>query len=761
MPTDEKPNEPGLDGAVPVEPVPEAKSPAEDPGKPQPATPDKPMDDGFGQQAKERDAQGRPAYEQRQQARAKAFGSEADNGGCRPRPTREPRLNIDQILLQRVSTSLLKKRILILECIEERILDEIPDHLVKRDEWSRYRSLEQVGQSGRIDQYLGVSGPAIVVLTATPSLLDSFSNRGDLWNFNRIAESLKDRDIVVLVCARFLSDRRLRTDRHLVRFREQANETSYWLLPLLEEAYVKRGGQIFERLAQQREAELWPQNERDFHAEVTLLIEELRLEEELDKRQSTHRSNSLWKNTRLEDIFTDGTKSIETRALFLRAFLSTSSTYVLEKSLEIVLGVESDEWKKYGSERRNILELLQTFEAQRTRVAFESDRWLLVKLTEAVVDRLLPASLNPEVEIDCLELIAAAAITDPQGFGYDVVFRTLGARRDRGVASWDRALAAGKPRTERLRRASSLIGKLLQQSSTLPIVLGTLDQVAEWHRSADVLELVEGLDLSSDLGGKTVCDYYARALNEGSEEVRNAAGTKLRNRAWRSPSELLDVLLSTKAWLPEGDQPSQAATVIAEIVTETLEVRLVRDSKDGAYVPHLRLSNLVASFGDDFISLAVEWMLHPFIRQYICGLLTVHEIFLIDTWIIPAGLRGQVLAKDDGKNFEYVINCFAGLLRGLEAAGTAFGENPPPLFAAMFIAEWALAKGATVSLSRIGKTERRALSACWAVIDRTLESAAATVGRIAGKPRPATDFVRKIRSAVRNLRSSMASPASA
>jgi hypothetical protein len=434
---------------------------------------------------------------------------------------------------------------------------------------------------------------------------------------------------------------------------------------------------------------------------------------------------------------------------------------VLEKSLEIILGAESDEWKKYGSERRNVLELLQTFETQQVKMAFESDSWLLVKLTQAVVDRLLPVSLNPEVEVDCLELIAAAAITDPSGFGYDVVFRTLGVRRDRGVASWDRALAPGKPRTERLRRASSLIGKLLQQSSTVPIVLNTLDQVVEWQRSADVLELVEGLDLSTDIGGKTVCHYYARALNEGSEEVRSAAMTKLRNRAWRSPSELQDVLLSTKPWLPEGDQPSQAASAIAEIVTETLEARLVRDSKDGTYVPHLRLSNLVASFGDDFISLAVEWMLRPFMREYINGLLPAHEVFMIDTWVIPSSLRGQLLVKDDGKNFEYVINCFAGLLQGLEAAGTAFGEQPPPLFAAMFIAEWAMAKGSTDSLSRIGKTERRALVACWAAIDRTLESAAATVGRIAGKPRPATDFVKKVRSAVRSLRSSMANAANA
>ncbi len=359
-------------------------------------------------------------------------------------------------------------------------------------------------------------------------------------------------------------------------------------------------------------------------------------------------------------------------------------------------------------------------------------------------------------------MIVLATVTDPQGFGHNVVFRAVGVRRERGVESWDSVLSPGKPRSRLLKQGAFLIRALLEQSSTIHIVRDTLDQLVQWQRTLDVLELVQDLDLSCDLGGKTACDYFARALNEGSEEVRAAAREQLRIRAWRAPNELVALLRATKSWLPaQGEQPSQAATAIADVVTETFEARLDRDSKDGAYEAHPGILNLVGSLQGDFISLALEWMFHPYMREYFGGLLMVHETFLIDKWAIPPGLRSRALGDSPEMNLNYLVNCLGGLLSGLAGAASAFGKLPPPLFPAMIVVEWALAKGPTGALEGVGKAERKALSACWSAIDRSLEFAAAAIGRLSGKSRPATEYAKRIRFVVRGLKGSLSNASTA
>ncbi len=391
MATDPKQNDTSDFGAKPPDRVPESVA------VPPVSPPEAPSNDvsGGNSDAKARFEQSQPAYKQRQE-RFRAFGTEGSTGRYRTLPTKDPALrSFDRFLLQRISAGLLGERIVLLECIEQRLLQDARLWLKQCAKLSNFAQIAPNRESESIDQYLDVSGPAMLVLTATKTLLDSLSNKGNLFNFERITETLQTRDIVVLVCSgsELLADGHLREDRHLGQFRIQANALEHWLLPLLQERYGDRAKHIIEELAQQRKAGQWPADERDFHDDVTRALDEHRLDAEVHRRSSSQQTQQR----KAEDVLEDGSRGLETHALFLRAFLRTSSTYVLEKSLEALIGPESDEWKRYQTDRRAILDLVQASGAAHVKKLFEGDKWLLVKLTEGVLDRLLPASQQPEL----------------------------------------------------------------------------------------------------------------------------------------------------------------------------------------------------------------------------------------------------------------------------------------------------------------------------------------------------------------------------
>jgi hypothetical protein len=76
----------------------------------------------------------------------------------------------------------------ILECIEQRLLQDSRLWLKKRNELSKYSQIAPNRESESIDQYLDISGSTMLVLTAIPILHDSLSNQKELFNFERITD---------------------------------------------------------------------------------------------------------------------------------------------------------------------------------------------------------------------------------------------------------------------------------------------------------------------------------------------------------------------------------------------------------------------------------------------------------------------------------------------------------------------------------------------------------------------------------------------
>jgi hypothetical protein len=637
---------------------------------------------------------------------------------------------------------------------------------------AKYNAVGQNRDKIVIEDFASVSGPALLVLTASPHLLNSLSTKGDLYNFEHTLNQIKARNVQILICAKHddLNEKRLAKDPHLRQHLIRANDYHYWLIAVLEKHFNDRGRSLFDEISRQHNAQLWPSGDAEFHEKVIRLIDEGKFEEELDRIQSlegtTYPKERLEAGleTKIESILRDGTKGLEHRILFLYANYSDKSPYLIERSLKMMIGTDCEDWKRFNLERIQLLALPEMFGSQQILRAFEVDRSLYLRMTEELLEKVLAHPPTPTVEKDCLLAIASAASMDPSGFGHSVFFRALQVQGGSGVDGWDEVIESRANRDTAIKRGGCLLDKLLSQSTTIDIVRDALDELMRWQRHMDVLKLLEGMDISSNLVADTYYHYLARIFNEGNSESRKAARLQLQKIAWPVASTFIDLLHRIRIWLPkENSGASEAAINGTEVVINILEALMFREKRDGEYIPHSFLKTLAANeiYAERFGSLILEWLFHPFVRHALEDIRILHELLFAHTWIIPSGLRETSLDKNTDLDTIYQIYCYQALSEGLDHVASTFRKNEPPLFGAMFLAEWSLAGGVVKDLKPLNAADQKALVVCWKAIDHALTEGLAAIGRLFNRPRPALEFAKRLRSKVRDLKTTILSTRSA
>ena len=729
-------------GAPPAEPVPPVAGPPTDQSK-----------------------RGQPRREDRDQFAArqstqKDFGEPELRRLVVPLPP-DCGLQVDDFLLDDLVKALRRDTLTIFECVENRVLKAAPYGILQHSSFNGYRGMDQNATRHPVvaQHLLELSEPLLVILTATVPLLNSLSERNGTYDCDRIITHLQKTGIFVLVCTRpdrnLLNERRLRHHPHLRRRLVRGNDMHRWLPTILKERFGDKSPSLLTKIDTQRNADLWPKDDGDFHYEVTKLIDEDAFERELDRRSQNHSrgSGKLDPGMTPEAFLRDGSKALEHRTAFLRAFLSHPSPYLLEVSLRAITGAESEDWKRYSRERVDVLGVVSAFGTDRIRAAFEGDQGLYLRYAGEILDKLLPNSATPQVEDDCFKVICDGASLDPSGFGHDMFFRALRVDRRTGEKGWDDVVGEGDAKKAALDRAKRLLALLLSDSMTAPIAESALDDLLRWRRPLDLLDLFDGADLSSDLALDTYYRYVGRVFNEGASEAKVAARQKLWNRAFASPSDFIQVLFRLSLWLPDEDAgPSQAALMGIDVMTSLLERLLLRGWKDADTKSHPLMVRLATEgYREQFQSILFDWLFHPSVRKALDSLFLVHILLLVECWTIPADVLDTALRSDQAAR-DYRDACLQGLLAGMESSERGLRDQAPPLFAAMLLAEWAEAGGSLTGLARLPRKEIEYLVASLTAIDRALADGAAKIGRLSGRPREAIQFLKRLQSTIKGMR---------